>query len=59
MKCVHFYITWDNAHPYGCRAFGFKGRVMPAITVKANSREECTLFSLKEAKPPEGPSPSK
>jgi hypothetical protein len=44
MQCKHFYITWDKVHPYGCRAFGFKGRVMPALTVKGSSGMECALF---------------
>lgn len=47
-KCSHFYVTWEKKHPYGCRAYGFKGSVMPALTVKKSSGKECVLFKQKD-----------
>ena len=47
--CRHFRITHEPAHPYGCRAFGFVGRELPATAVRANSGRECEAF---EPKPP-------
>lgn len=48
-KCVHFYVTWDPAHPYGCRGMGFKTKISPALAVFRNSGMECQLFELKAA----------
>ncbi|MCE5273653.1 MAG: uracil-DNA glycosylase [Syntrophaceae bacterium] len=46
--CRHFFITYDQHYPYGCRAVGFKSRVMPSKEMSANSGIECQLFSAKE-----------
>ncbi|MBP2665570.1 MAG: hypothetical protein H6Q76_550, partial [Firmicutes bacterium] len=32
-KCKHFYVTWDNSFPYGCKAMGFKGKIIPSMMV--------------------------
>ncbi|MDY6822409.1 MAG: uracil-DNA glycosylase [Thermodesulfobacteriota bacterium] len=45
--CKHFYITWDEQFPYGCRAMGFKGKRSPATTVLNASEMPCQLFSPK------------
>ena len=50
MACRHFYVTWEPAHPRGCRAFGFKTRELPAVVVKRESGRECQAFEAK-AKP--------
>lgn len=47
VKCMHYYVTYDPAKPYGCRAMGFKSRRMPAQVVYAASGLVCQLFSLK------------
>ncbi|MEA2085321.1 MAG: uracil-DNA glycosylase [Thermodesulfobacteriota bacterium] len=46
--CSHFYITYESAHPYGCRAVGFKSALFPAAVVYANSGMECLMFSEKK-----------
>jgi hypothetical protein len=46
--CEHFYITYENKFPYGCRAIGFKSVRMPSLDVFANSEMDCNLFTLKE-----------
>ena len=43
-KCVHFFVTWEKACPYGCKAYGFKSFQMPSITVKTSSGENCNFF---------------
>lgn len=54
MACLHFYVTYEPAFPYGCRALGFKSAQYPAITVFASSGMHCQLFAQKSAaKPPE------
>ncbi|SFV60716.1 hypothetical protein MNB_SM-7-792 [hydrothermal vent metagenome] len=46
-KCAYFQVTWEPSQPYACKAYGFKGRLMPSITVKKSSGRECQLFSPK------------
>jgi len=49
MKCKHFYITFDQRNPKGCKAYGIKSQQMPKMVVKAaNNGSECIGF---EAKP--------
>ncbi|ADH86072.1 hypothetical protein [Desulfurivibrio alkaliphilus] len=45
--CRHFYITHEQATPYGCRAMGFKSAQNPALVVFSNSGIHCQLFSPK------------
>lgn len=46
-RCIHFYITHEPSHPYGCRAMGFKSAQLPSITVYGSSGMDCQLFSRK------------
>jgi len=48
--CQHFYITYDPSFPYGCRAPGFKSRLLPSKEMFASSGMECQLFLEKEKK---------
>ncbi|MFA6464598.1 MAG: uracil-DNA glycosylase [Desulfurivibrionaceae bacterium] len=48
LACRHFYITYEPAHPYGCRALEFKSLQYPAIVVFASSGIHCQLFSAKK-----------
>ncbi|TCK62511.1 uracil-DNA glycosylase [Seleniivibrio woodruffii] len=47
-KCVHFYITWEKTHPYGCRAMGFKTDVLPSVRVYQSSGVHCLRFVEKK-----------
>ena len=46
-SCVHFFITYDQVFPYGCKAAGFKSRIMPCKDMYANSGIVCQLFQKK------------
>jgi hypothetical protein len=48
-RCIHYYVTWDRQFPHGCRAMEFKGRRLPAATVRGTSGVACLLY---EEKPP-------
>jgi hypothetical protein len=48
MRCVHFYLTWDNNFPYGCKALGFKSKHSPISVVREASGIECLYFQPKE-----------
>ncbi|EGO64268.1 hypothetical protein ALO_08670 [Acetonema longum DSM 6540] len=46
-QCLFFYITWDRAFPYGCKALGFKGRRIPSLDVLTASGSRCLYFREK------------
>jgi hypothetical protein len=47
-RCRHFFITWEKGSPYGCRAMGFKSRIMPSRAVqRATPGMTCQFFSKK------------
>lgn len=45
--CIHFFITYDQAFPYGCKAAGFKSCTLPCKDMYANSGISCQLFQEK------------
>lgn len=47
-KCAHFYITWDEHFPKGCRVLGFKSREAPSAVVLRSSGMVCQLFEEKK-----------
>ncbi len=47
-SCRHFYVTWDERHPKGCRAMGFKSRELPSIVVYKSSGMDCLKFDRKD-----------
>lgn len=57
--CRHFVVTWDPVAPFGCRAFGFKSKVLPSQEVYASSGKECQLFEPRDASRPDDAKPKK
>lgn len=51
LACLHFYVTYEPAHPYGCRAMGFKSLQYPSVVVYASSGSHCQLFCAKKKRP--------
>jgi hypothetical protein len=47
-SCIHFFITYDQVFPYGCKAAGFKSQIMPCKDMFANSGILCQLFQEKK-----------
>jgi hypothetical protein len=50
-NCKNFFITYEQAKPYGCKAMGFKSRRMPAMVVYETSGIVCQLFTPKIKRP--------
>jgi hypothetical protein len=50
LQCRHYFVTWDPLMPHGCRAMGFKGRVLPCIEVRQASDMDCQSFEPKPGK---------
>ncbi|MCD4742474.1 MAG: uracil-DNA glycosylase [Desulfobacteraceae bacterium] len=46
-NCVHFFITWESDHPYGCNAMNFKGKQIPSAIVLRTSGKRCMLYKEK------------
>ncbi len=49
--CKHYYVTWDERLPRGCRAMNFTSRRMPSDVVYENSGMDCQMFKPKPAPP--------
>ncbi|MDA8124409.1 MAG: uracil-DNA glycosylase [Deltaproteobacteria bacterium] len=41
-------MTYDPRFPYGCRAAGFKSRLLPSREMAASSGIACQCFALKK-----------
>ena len=50
-QCKHFYISWDQNFPRGCRAYKFTSERLPSVVVKESSGADCQLFAQKKKKP--------
>lgn len=48
-KCRHFYVTWDEFFPKGCKAMSFKSREAPSKVVFDSSGTGCRKFESKRA----------
>ena len=48
-NCKHFYITWDEFFPRGCKALRFKSREIPSVAVKRSSGMECQMLEEKKS----------
>ncbi|WP_044406451.1 hypothetical protein [Thiomicrospira microaerophila] len=46
-RCQYFYVTWEQANPRGCKAFGFKTWQMPSQVVEESSGQPCMQFRPK------------
>lgn len=47
LGCKHYYVTWDEKFPKGCRAFGFKTNQLPSLEVFRSSGSPCLKFDPK------------
>ncbi|CAG0978625.1 hypothetical protein ARNL5_02280 [Anaerolineae bacterium] len=50
LHCVHFYITWDERAPRGCKAMGFKSKEAPSAVVLRSSGMRCQMFEEKKGR---------
>jgi hypothetical protein len=47
-SCKHFFTTWDDRFPRGCKAMDFKSRKMPSVVVYEASDMPCVRFKAKK-----------
>ncbi|WP_054032299.1 hypothetical protein [Desulfatitalea tepidiphila] len=46
-KCRHYYVTWQESTPHGCRAMGFKSAQLPSVVVYRSSGAGCLYYELR------------
>ncbi len=50
--CKHFFVTWDQSAPRGCKLYNIKSKLFPSLVVsKASSGQECLGYEEKSKKP--------
>ncbi|MCX6073700.1 MAG: uracil-DNA glycosylase [Campylobacterales bacterium] len=47
-KCHYYFVTWEAHQPHGCKAYGFKSKVLPSQVVLSSSGKPCTFFDPKK-----------
>ena len=48
MECKHFFITWDQNLPRGCKLYNIKSRDLPSTVVKSAGLGDCQGFEAKK-----------
>jgi hypothetical protein len=46
-RCKYFFVTWQQDKPYGCKAYGFKSKLIPSMVVFQSSGMQCSTFEQK------------
>ena len=44
--CKHFYITYRQSRPYGCKAYGFISKNIPSLVVYQTSGIKCAYKKI-------------
>ena len=47
IKCVHYFVTWDNRFPNGCKSMDFKSKNLPSVEVFNASGLKCQFYKEK------------
>ena len=51
MKCIHYFITYDQRTPKGCKIYGIQSQKLPSQIIKdANDGKDCIGFKAKPEK---------
>ena len=51
--CGHFFVTWANEFPGGCRAYAFRSPEYPSVVVLRESGIACQLFEPRAGNSPD------
>lgn len=46
-RCTHFFVTWEEGRPYGCKRLNFKSTNFPSLEVYRSSGLPCQYFEPK------------
>lgn len=47
-QCRHFFVTWDQKTPNGCRRYGIQSKGRPSEIVSAAGMGDCQAFEQKK-----------
>ncbi|MEW5832390.1 MAG: uracil-DNA glycosylase [Campylobacterota bacterium] len=47
-RCAYYFVTWEAHQPHGCKAYGFKSRMIPSQVVLSSSGAQCIYFTPKQ-----------
>lgn len=47
-RCIYYFVTWEPNQPHGCKAYGFKSKLIPSQVVFNSSGIECAHFQSKK-----------
>lgn len=48
LKCKHYYSTYDQKSPRGCRFYRFHSPSFPSLVVKRQSGSDCMGYELRQ-----------
>ena len=49
IDCKHFFVTWDQHAPRGCKIYNIKSKMFPSLVVAQSSKnKDCMAFEQKE-----------
>jgi hypothetical protein len=48
VRCRHYFVTYVPAQPHGCRAYGFRSKILPSQVVMQSSGQPCSLFAPRQ-----------
>jgi hypothetical protein len=48
LKCKHYFVTWNQYTPHGCRRYGIQSRQLPSLVVVSAGSGECQGFEEKK-----------
>ncbi|HBM36259.1 MULTISPECIES: uracil-DNA glycosylase [unclassified Sulfuricurvum] len=46
-RCIYYFVTWEAHQPHGCKAYGFKAKMIPSMVVQNSSGAPCSYFTPK------------
>jgi len=49
-RCKYYFVTWQSSKPHGCKAYGFKSKLIPSLVVKKSSGMPCVFFESRNIK---------
>ena len=47
LKCKHYYVTWEQTFPNGCRMYNVKAKQLPSKLVLDSTKKMCEFYEIK------------
>lgn len=46
IRCIHYYVTYDQIFPHGCRDWNIRSRLLPSQEIRQATGQDCPRFVL-------------